>query len=43
MTLATAIGFTFAGFPVEATGWRPVLLVGAWGARRTQRAQALIL
>jgi predicted MFS family arabinose efflux permease len=28
MTLATAVGFTFAGFLVQATGWRPVFVVG---------------
>jgi MFS family permease len=28
MTLATAVSFGFAGFLVEAVGWRPVYLVG---------------
>jgi MFS family permease len=28
MTLATAVSFGFAGFLVEAVGWRPIYLVG---------------
>ena len=28
MTLASALSFAFAGFLVEAVGWRPVYLVG---------------